>query len=227
MSKSIEDTQEKQLKWFDLLRFVKGCPAVVLDPFGREVKIQGSKRLVLWCLAHHADGDTWETFVKLDTIIRETGLEDKAVDRAISDLKRAGLLTATRRFNPATKTGWSNIWTLDRERLEKEMERGSMEREYQKVLRALKEYENDAFKDGRDGDEVGLWWDLPEGDFARFTEGLKRLSGETVEVWSEAAPDQDGKKMIKMHVITHKPSKKSASTSEEVTNQEKTSHGNS
>src|ERR1700688_15942 len=92
---------EKQKRYYALQHLVIRCPRIV-----NGVKITGTTRLVLWCLAFHCDGDTNSTFVRLDTIEREVRCSETQRDKAISQLKESGLLSETQQhFDPKNERG--------------------------------------------------------------------------------------------------------------------------
>ena len=87
-----------------LIDLVRRCPLVV-----DSVKIQGGTRMVLWNLALVVDEKDEATTSRLD-IHRETGRSLVSVDRAIGNLKRAGLLQSR-------KAHRINTWILNRGKL--------------------------------------------------------------------------------------------------------------
>ena len=101
--------ENRQHKWFDLIRLVQGCPASIGN-----IKIMGATRQVLACLVLHANGDTCETFVERDTIMAECAITHNTLDAALADLKEVGLISSRSRYNGVRR---SNILTLNRKLL--------------------------------------------------------------------------------------------------------------
>lgn len=130
----------KPAKWFELLELVKLCPGEVPEvnptvPTKTQtpesdiatktrkrrvesgmVQIKGGTRILLFAFAHHADGNTNETWTSRRTLLAETATSINTLDGAIADLKRAGLLRIRKEFNQSKGT-FRHIWILQRDRL--------------------------------------------------------------------------------------------------------------
>lgn len=104
---------KRQAHWFELLDLVRHCPKVV-----NGVRITSGPRLTLWCLAHHASGDTCRTFVGLGTIAEETGLDERTLKRAVRALKAAKLISATQQMSDDGRWATNN-WKIDQDLLRK------------------------------------------------------------------------------------------------------------
>jgi hypothetical protein len=189
----------EQFRWVDLLKLVRNCPSTLTGDDGQEIKIGENTRLVMWCLAMHAD-ETCETFVKRDTIMRECALTHNPLDRVLADLKCAGLLESTPRFNPATKVRRSDIRKLNRGRLEREAKRGREEDNCADVLKML----------ARKGQEGVAFGPILASDAVQMKACLERLSlmmrkPIPLRMWEEvSAPDQDGQAMVMLQVFRQK-----------------------
>jgi hypothetical protein len=102
-------------KWFELMKLVHRCPSTV-----NGITIMGPTRLILWCLAYHADSETASTTVNSYTLTKEVGCSHNTLDRALHDLILAGLVSQSARFDQIRIVG-SNSRTINRELLEKEI----------------------------------------------------------------------------------------------------------
>lgn len=111
-------TQTDSKKWFELFELARRCPAKVpnLDGSGN-IAITGATRLTLWTLVHHVNGSSLKTWILEETIQEEIRADRKTVDRAVSALKRSGLVSTTQIIR-ADGTFSGNMWTLNRARLE-------------------------------------------------------------------------------------------------------------
>jgi hypothetical protein len=188
-----------EFRWVHLLKLVRDCPSTLIGDDGEEIRIAENTRLVMWCLAMHAD-ETCETFVKRDTIMRECALTHNPLDRVLADLKRAGLLESTPRFNPATKVRRSDIRKLNRRRLEREAKRGSEEDNCADVLKILAQ-----------GKQEGVaFGPILASDVVQMKSCLERLSlmmrkPIPLRMWEEvSAADQDGQAMVMLQVFRQK-----------------------
>jgi hypothetical protein len=102
-------------KWFELMKLVQRCPSTV-----NGITIMGTTRLILWCLAYHADSETASTTVNSYILTKEVGCSHRTLDRALHDLIFAGLVSQPARFDQIRIVG-SNSRTINRELLEKEI----------------------------------------------------------------------------------------------------------
>jgi hypothetical protein len=102
-------------KWFELMKLVQRCPSSV-----NGITIMGTTRLILWCLAYHADSETASTTVNSYILTKEVGCSHSTLDRSLRDLMFAGLVSEPTRFDQIRIVG-SNSRTINRELLEKEV----------------------------------------------------------------------------------------------------------
>jgi hypothetical protein len=102
-------------KWFELMKLVHRCPATV-----NGITIMGPTRLILWCLAYHADSETASTTVNGYTLTTEAGCSHNRLDRALHDLRLAGLVFQSTRVDQRRIVS-SDSRTINRELLEKEV----------------------------------------------------------------------------------------------------------
>ena len=102
-------------KWFELMKLVHRCPSIV-----NGITIMGPTRLTLWCLAHHTDSETASTTVNSYTLTKEVGCSQGTLDRALHDLRIAGLVTQATRFDQRRIVS-SDSRTINRELLEREV----------------------------------------------------------------------------------------------------------
>lgn len=129
-----KDSNEGQrpMRWFGLLELVRHCPRIV-----NGIKITAGPRLTLWCLAHHADGNTDRTFISLATIAEETGLDERTLKKAIHALKAAKLVSATQQIHD--DGSWStNNWKVNRDLLKTLAGDGINEAALEKALDAIR-----------------------------------------------------------------------------------------
>jgi hypothetical protein len=69
-------------------------------------------RLILWCLAYHADSETASTTVNSYTLTKEVGCSHNTLDRALYDLILAGLVSQSARIDQIRIVG-SNSRTIN------------------------------------------------------------------------------------------------------------------
>jgi len=71
--------------------------------------------MVLWAITQHISGESNETFVSRRALWTEAGIDESTLDRAIADLKDAGLLRVRKQYQESGK--WKHFWIIQRERL--------------------------------------------------------------------------------------------------------------
>jgi hypothetical protein len=141
-SKNMIDEKKKTSKWFDLLHLVIRCPNRVNGQ-----RIVGTTRLVLWCLAFHASGDTDSTFTGLGTLLDEVGGTHNPLSAAIKRLKLAKLISETEEhFDAKNRKGRAATRTLNRELLIRAVAGAEPEREAARAVRRQKGMEQQCRK---------------------------------------------------------------------------------
>jgi len=111
----MDQNREQDGKRFELMRLAHQCPSTV-----NGITITGPTRLILWCLAYHADSETASTTVNSYALTWEVGCSHNTLDRALRDLILAGLVSQSARFDQRRILG-SVSRTINRELLEKEV----------------------------------------------------------------------------------------------------------
>ena len=111
----MDQNRQQDGKRFELMRLVHQCPSTV-----NGITIMGPTRLILWCLAYHADSETASTTVNSYTLTKEVGCSRSTLDRVLHDLRGAGLFSKSTRFDQR-RIDSSDRPTINRELLEKEI----------------------------------------------------------------------------------------------------------
>jgi hypothetical protein len=111
----MDQNRQQDGKWFELMRLAHRCPSTV-----NGITIMGPARLILWCLAYHADSETASTIINSGTLTREVGCSHNTLDSALHDLILAGLVSQSARFDQRRIVG-SVRRTINRELLENEV----------------------------------------------------------------------------------------------------------
>lgn len=110
------DSQQDPRPYLDLLDLVRLCPGEVPDVKRggtATISITGTRRLLLWALAQHADGKTDVTYVGERTLRAEIQCDRTTLIRGARALKDAGLVTATQRLSSPGHYS-TNVWTINR-----------------------------------------------------------------------------------------------------------------
>jgi hypothetical protein len=182
----------KQQRYYALQALAKRCPRIV-----NGVKVTGTTRLVLWCLAFHCSGDTDSTFVRLDTIEKEVRCSKTQRDKAIGQLKESGLLLETQEhFDPKNERGSAATRTLNRKLLEAEVARGDAEHEPRMAQKRLERQCRKMLKT-LDKAPRGTYGPASMSKVKEVMACLNRLSTYPLDyMGQEAKPDQKGPRVI-------------------------------
>jgi hypothetical protein len=105
--------------WPDLLELCRRVPSSLKNAKTKApINLTPVFRLVLWTVAQHADGKTWQTWVSRETIMEEAQVSRCRLDDAIAALKATGILSSYQRMNDKSQFR-SCMWTLHRDVLER------------------------------------------------------------------------------------------------------------